>query len=403
MLINPLPLTFALVATVLAGLAGTKSSSAKPLEKTIAPFVGPPSFDMQQVFRGGRLPNVVVAKNGTVLVTWGATGGGGDWSKKGLEIRSSSDGGATWGGSTSIANPGWQAGGLTVDENSGDILAFVEHWKWPKPPPPPAIYRSSDHGRTWKIQDTVIAKDNNGNVPSMHMAEHGITLRHGKHAGRLIRASRYYAEEDRPPSFPRHHNTAIFSDDGGNTWRTSMPFPAKGTGEGAIVELADGRLYYNSRRHWDPAGLRLMRWEAWSEDGGQTWKDLSLSKILPDGSLGKGANGCLGGLTRLPVNGRDIILYSNCDSATRERRNVSVWVSFDGAKTWPVKRLIFQGPGAYSSLSCGRPETTSEGWIYILFEGGKQHRHEGAYLARFNLSWLLGGEKTGDGTLPAWL
>ncbi|MFP6872013.1 MAG: sialidase family protein, partial [Verrucomicrobiales bacterium] len=328
---------------------------------------------------------------------------GGDWSDKGLEMRSSKDGGATWSESVSIANPGWQAGGLTVDETSGDILAFVEHWKWPKPPPPPTIYRSTDHGKTWKVQETVIEKDKNGNVPSMHMAEHGITLRHGKRAGRLLRAARCYAGEDRPSSFPKHYNTAIYSDDGGRTWRTSHPFPARGTGEGAVAELADGRIYYNSRRHWDPEGLKLMRWEAWSDDGGETWKDLSCSKILPDGSRGKGANGCLGGLIRLPIRDHDIILYSNCDSANRERRNVTVWASFDGAKTWPIKRLVFNGPSAYSSLSAGRPATPSEGWVYILLEGGKKYRHEGAHLARFNLSWLLDGEKTGDGILPGWL
>ena len=32
-----------------------------------------------------------------------------------------------------------------------------------------------------------------GQVPSMHMNEAGITLRHGKYAGRLLRAARYYA------------------------------------------------------------------------------------------------------------------------------------------------------------------------------------------------------------------
>ena len=387
----------------LVSFLGTTSSQANPVEQSITPFIDKVRFDMQQVFKGGRLPNVVVATNGTVLVTWGATGGGGDWSKKGLEIRRSTDGGNTWSPSTSIANPGWQAGGLTVDETSGNILAFVEHWKWPVPPPPPDIYRSSDHGKTWRIQKALISRDSLGNIPSMHMAEHGITLRNGRNAGRLLRAARFYAKEDRPTSFPQHYNTAIYSDDGGTSWKTSMPFPAKGTGEGAIVELASGRVYYNSRRHWDPEGLNLMRWEAWSDDGGETWKDLSRSKILPDGSRGKGSNGCLGGLTRLPVNGRDIILYSNCDSDTRERRNLSIWASFDGAKTWPLKRLVMDGPSAYSSLASGRPKTTSEGWIYLLFEGGKKHRHEGAYLARFNLSWILAGEETGDGNLPDWL
>ena len=81
---------------------------------------------------------------------------------------------------------------------------------------------------------------------------------------------------------------------------------------------------------------------------------------------------------------------------------MSGWASFDGAKTWPIKRRVFEGPSAYSSLSAGRPGTPSEGWIYLLLEGGKKVYSGGGYLARFNLSWVLEGEKTGDGELPKW-
>jgi sialidase-1 len=146
-----------------------------------------------------------------------------------------------------------------------------------------------------------------------------------------------------------------------------------------------------------------MRWEAWSDDGGQTWKDLAVSNVLPDGPQGKGLNGCHGGLVRLPVRGRDILVYSNCDSPDTERKNVSVWASFDGARTWPIKRSVYAGPSAYSSLTAGRPGTPSEGWIYAGTEGGKEHRYAGVHLARFNVSWLLEGETTGDGTVPDWV
>ena len=377
----------------------------RPVEGPIKALLGEAKFQIQQVFEGGRLPNVVVATDGTVLATHGATGGKGDWWDKGVQVRRSEDGGKTWGEPITIANPGWQGGGITVDETTGDILAFVENKYVGNDPDGTqlTIYRSTDHGKTWNAQKTVIHPDKNGNVPSMSMAEHGITLRHGKHKGRLLRPARDYAGGDTKPNWPKMYNTAIYSDDGGKTWHTSDPFPALGTGEGAVAELSDGRIYYNSRRHSDPKGVNpSMRWEAWSDDGGAVWKDLAISKVLPDGSL-KNHGGCICGLVRLPVRGRDIILYSNCDSATRERRDVTVWASFDGAKTWPIKRRIFAGPSAYSSLSAGRPGTPSEGWIYILLEGSGKHRYAGAQLARLNLSWLLEGEETGDGELPKWL
>ena len=40
---------------------------------------------------------------------------------------------------------------------------------------------------------------------------------------------------------------AIYSDDGGATWQVSGFFPEGYTEEAALVELHDGRIYYNSR------------------------------------------------------------------------------------------------------------------------------------------------------------
>ena len=47
-----------------------------------------------------------------------------------------------------------------------------------------------------------------------------------------------------------------------------------------------------------------------------------------------------------------------------------------------------------------RGGAASEGWIYILLEGGPNYRYGGGQFARFNLSWDLRGERTGDGEPP---
>jgi len=351
-------------------------------EGSLAPFMGNPQLDIQQVFTGGRFPNVVVATDGTVLVAWGG---------EGVCVRRSEDGGETWGKEIVIAKPGFHSGGMTVDENSGDVLAFVEAHH---PPAPITVYRSKDCGKTWEAQETVITKDNKGNLPSMHMNEHGITLRHSECRGRLLRAARSYAGGNEHSEWPKHYTTAIYSDDGGKTWHTSAPFPAFGTGEATVAELSDGRIYYNSRRHWAPEGVNARRrWTTWSYDGGETWNDLSICEVLPDGTQNSNY-GCMGGLVRLPVEDRDILIFSNIESQ-EGRKNGTVWASFDGGQTWPVKRLVTEGPFAYSSINAGRPGTPSEGWSYMQFEG-----EGGCQIARFNLSWLLKGELTGDGELP---
>jgi sialidase-1 len=244
--------------------------------------------------------------------------------------------------------------------------------------------------------DFAIEPDAKGNAPSMHMNEHGITLRRGERAGRIIRASRWYAGRNHSSKWPEHYTNAIYSDDGGKTWRTSAPFPAFGTGEATLAELSSGRVYYNSRRHWAPEGANpRRRWTAWSDDGGETWNGLSICQVLPDGPQDRDY-GCMGGLVRLPVRGRDVLVYSNCDSP-RGRRRGTVWASFDGGRTWPLKRLVCEGAFAYSSLDAGRPGTASEGWVYLHFESA------GSKVARFNLAWLLAGEKTGDGEVPRWV
>ncbi len=357
------------------------------LEGTIDAFLGKSSLDVQPVFRGERFGNIVVTMKGTVLATWGTSH---------VRAKRSEDGGKTWGPEIVIAKPGFQTGGLTVNETNGDIFAFIEDRH---PPATITIYKSSDDGKSWQKVPTNIKPDSKGNAPSMHMNEHGITLRHGEHKGRLIRPSRWYAGENNRRLWPKHYTNAIYSDDGGKTWHTSDPFPANGTGEATLAELSDGTIYYNSRRHWAEEGANpKRRWTATSKDGGKTWTDLKFCEVLPDGPQNTNY-GCMGGLTRLAIKGRDILIYSNCDSAGG-RKQGTVWASFDGGKTWPIKRLVFAGSHAYSSITSGRPGTKTEGMIYHHFEGGPKG---GSAVATFNLSWVLGGESTGDGTVPSWV
>jgi sialidase-1 len=93
---------------------------------------------------------------------------------------------------------------------------------------------------------------------------------------------------------------------------------------------------------------------------------------------------------RIPLEatgGRDVLLFSTPDNPGKGRVRMTVWASFDRAKTWPIKRLVFEGPSAYSSLAAGR-----DGTIYLLFERGQEKLYESIAVARFNLAWLTGGK-----------
>jgi sialidase-1 len=347
---------------------------------------GQPFFDIQQLFDNERLPNVVTATDGTVIAVWG-------WNN--VRVRRSEDGGKTWGLEIPIRD-GLNSGGAMVDETNGDILVFTEDTH---PPAPLHMFRSKDHGKTWVEEKINIHPDSKGNVPSMCMNERGMTLQRGKYAGRLIRPSRVYAGGVGPEYWHLHYTNAIYSDDGGKTWQASEPFPVYGTGEAAIEELSDGILYYNSRRHKSTDGQSpRWRYTALSRDGGHTWEDAKISDVLPDGNQ-HSDYGLMAGLVRLPVDGCDILLFSNIDVPKKEneedyafevrwteRIRGTLWASFDGGKTWPVKRLVDEGSFAYSSLAAGRKGTPSEGMIYLFYES-----EGGAKMARFNLAWITEG------------
>jgi sialidase-1 len=92
----------------------------------------------------------------------------------------------------------------------------------------------------------------------------------------------------------------------------------------------------------------------------------------------------------LPLERQDILIYSSPKDKMAEaglnqdnpngRDDIMVWASFDGAETWPVKRLIENGPAGYTWLAAGRNGTPSEGILYMLTRNN--------CLIRFNLGWL---------------
>lgn len=331
-----------------------------------------PFFEMQEVYEGQRFPSIVVTTQGTVLAFRAQNAP--------IEVRRSEDGGETWGPIIEVGGGEAHLGAAVVDSESGDVMVFQGR----------RMFRSRDDGETWEEEEVTIEPDGFGGVGSTHGADSGITLRHGEHAGRLLIAARVLGPEDDNARewWPYHYNSAIYSDDGGSTWRTSHPFPVLGTGEGAVAELSDGTIHYNSRIHMATDALRRV---AWSEDGGHTWRNPAVAEDLPDGPRGT-YYGCMAGVVRLPLEDEDILIYSNLDEETDARQGITVWASFDGGETWPVKRLVYEGPSAYSSLAVGRDDTPTEGLIYLQFEGGPGGMYSALQVARFNLAWILDGE-----------
>lgn len=370
-----------------AALAWPTPCQAAP--EGLAAFLGEPIFRIEELWTGRGGTSIVTATDGTVIAFQ---------AMKSDAVRRSRDGGLNWDSEIEMGS-GAHYGNAVVDETSGDILYVNPRAGW--------VFRSRDAGGTWAREAIEsLAPDGFGLVPTtVSSMQPGITLAFGHHKGRLVMPARVQGPQasNDVPWRPYHYSTAVVSDDGGRNWRTSHPFPVLGTGEGAIAELSDGTLLYNSREHMSVGNRFFAR----SRDGGVTWLDAWRSPEVPDGPRGS-SYGCMGGMIRLPVTGHDILLTSNLDtdsgfmpdqvggSVTKGRERLTVWASFDGGRTWPVKRLVTAGPSGYSNLAAGRPGTPSAGRVFLLFEGGRKRRNEGIQVAVFNLAWLLDGKDPAD-------
>ena len=345
------------------------------------PAESKPVFEMQDLYKAARIPNITVATDGTVLA----------FAKSGRMIRRSTDAGKTWSKAVEV---GPDAGGSAiVDETTGDVMMVRSRSGH--------LWRSKDHGKTWKrqaitIKPNAVGQGSPGKTGAKaSCAESGITLRCGKHKGRLLMPCRI-----QPPKgsnaqelWPYNYNTAMYSDDRGKTWQISGPVQS-GTGEGTLAELSNGNIYYNSRSHMSIDHRRRI---AMSYDGGHMWTDWRVCDVLKEVGQPfyfkygtKPSYGCNAGLIRLPLEttgGKDVLLFSTPDNPGKSRHKMTVWASFDRGKTWPVKRLVYKGLSAYSSLAADK-----KGNIYVLFERGEKKLYQFVTVVKFNLAWLTEGK-----------
>ena len=255
---------------------------------------------------------------------------------------------------------------------------------------------STDNGETWMEEAMSTIPANQLHIDgkvypvhgSTHGSAHGIKLRHGKHKGRLICPARtnigHYSSLDE--IIHHTYNCAIYSDDNGSTWHTSNCVQV-GTGEGTLIENADGSITYNSRAYFNDG----KRYLATSNDGGETFENFRTDDFLIEQKGG----GCNASFIRveldeikdrsaLPHDAQDVTVFVNPRAETRD--DLMACISFDSGATWSHVKPIYMGHTGYSSL-CFNPV---DQLFYLLYEKGeKTHYADGIVMASFDLEWLL--------------
>ena len=354
----------------------------------------------QEGYHTYRIPAMVVTNTGSVLAFCeGRKESDNDDGNIHILVKRSTDGGQHWSAAACVHKEEVGSEKVTignpcpvVDANTGVVwLAFTRNNRTAY------VTRSDDDGVSWRTPTEITkAVKPTGWNRYWTGPGHGAQLERGSRKGRLVVPS-YHTEKQGPAKSMRSH--MVYSDDHGATWQIggstalSPGMRESKTHWGNIwmgcecmaVEAVDGRLYLAVRNQDIRTGRRAY---SWSDDGGETWSPLHLDQSLPDPT-------CQASIIRYSDedNGeRNMILFSNpggiSDADVRQaaRTRMTIRLSYDECRSWPVSRLIHAGPAAYSDLAVLR-----EGTILCLYEGGETHPYERLRLALLDIEWLTGG------------
>ena len=294
-----------------------------------------------------RIPAIVRAPNGTLLAFCEGRPSSSDTGNIDIVLKRSTNNGASWGSLTVVRDEGGDSAtnpSPVVDETTGRIFLHYS-----KSITRPFYMYSDDNGATWSapVEITATAKAPGWGycVPG---PGHGIQLKRGNQAGRLLVPSHHYLANGTKGMH------AVYSDDHGATWSYGSVADAAGginPDECMAVELVspapDGgsRVYYNIRdQSGSAAGNRTV---GWSDDGGATL-NLPLSNdtrfVTPI---------VQGSLLRMRATDEgdavNVILFS-CPNHASSRQNMSIWYSTDEGLNWSAPRSVYSGGAAYSDM-----------------------------------------------------
>ena len=186
----------------------------------------------------------------------------------------------------------------------------------------------------------------------------------------------------------------VYSDDQGKTWKAGdIAVPCTddwiNPNETVAIELNDGRVMLNVRSE-SKAHRRII---VTSPNGATGWSTPRFDEALLEPI-------CMGGIVRYNHEGKSLILFSNPHNLekakgkaepgkNRDRKHVSVKISRDEGQTWPVNKLLEDGPSMYSDIA-----VTPKGTILCFYGRSGDSQGVAAFaggrltVARFNLEWL---------------
>ncbi|MET8740621.1 exo-alpha-sialidase [Streptomyces sp. NPDC004728] len=330
-----------------------------------------------------RIPALTTSVKGTVLAAYDARPTLGDLPGNiSIVLRRSTDNGVTWQPQQVVrkdaAPKGYGDPSLLVDRTTGRIFLFyaasVNQGFFGSgtgndesdPNVLQADYSySDDDGVTWTHRRITKQIKNPAWAGMFAASGEGIQLRRGTYKGRLIQQ---YAVRVNGANYA----ASAYSDDHGETWRMGNPV-GPGGDENKTVELSDGRVMLNNRS-------KPYRTIAYSTDGGVNYTPFAQDTQLTDPA--NNASVMRYAPDAAPSDPQSSwLLFSNTEDASA-RRNLTVKMSCDNGKTWPIRKVVDPGAAAYSTLT-----RLADGRLGLLYERA-DYTH--ITYSSFDLKWLGG-------------
>ena len=355
-------------------------------QRTALYYIGMPGYNRY------RIPSLIVTKQGTLLAFCEGRIGG-DSGDIDTLVRRSEDGGATWGKSQVVWSDGSNTCGNpcpVVDQSTGRIY-LLSTWNLgtdnesqiitfkSKDVRHPYICYSDDDGKSWSkpvcISDNARLDDWRWYATGPGI---GIQIKRGKYAGRLVIPANHSYTETRDGVFKKNNkygygSHVIYSDDHGRTWQISETI-TPGCNESQVVELSDGSLMMNMRSY----NGKKCRAVSISKDGGQSWSEITHDPTLIEPVCQASMITYNHGENR----NNSLVIFSN-PADKKSRIRMTVRLSYDDGRTWPVSRILHDGPAAYS---CMAVLPNSE--IGCFYEAGDKSPYESMIFEKFSLGWL---------------
>ncbi|MBO1754564.1 exo-alpha-sialidase [Allobranchiibius sp. CTAmp26] len=224
---------------------------------------------------------------------------------------------------------------------------------------------SDDDGLTWTSRRITSQIKNPAWSGLFAASGQGIQLRHGPYAGRLLQ--QYLVRIS-----GQNYAATAYSDDHGATWKMGRPV-GPGMDENKTVELSDGSVMLNSRA----TPRRLV---AISHDGGVTYSTPQADPALVDPADNGSIIRVSPDAPRSDPRSRQLLFVNNDDPTLR--RNLTVRMSCDSGRTWPVSRVVDPDSAGYSTLT-----RQSNGRFGLLYE---RDGYQKITYTSFGLDWLKG-------------